>query len=84
MCFKKVFVNASGLCFKCKKDEGTFIHCFWYCDKILPYWKKIHSVMKDLIGLNFDMTPALYLLNLNVNNLHKRDAIVIYHPGIFS
>lgn len=79
MRIKKMFINATGICFKWKKIKDTFFHCFWYCDKILPYWKKIHSVMKDLLELNFDMTPALYLLNLNVNSL-----LFIYCPGIFS
>lgn len=35
MRIKRMFTNATGLCFKCNKDKGTFMHCFWYCDKIL-------------------------------------------------
>lgn len=34
--------------------------------------------MEDLLGLHFDMTPALYLLNLNVNSLFKKDAIQLF------
>jgi len=76
MRIKKMFTNATGLCFKCNKDKGTFMHCFWHCDIILSYWKKVHSVMEDLLGLHFDMTPALYLLNyllnLNVNTQYAK------------
>jgi len=85
MRIKKMFTNATGLCFKCNKDKGTFMHCFWHCDiilsywkKVLSYWKKVHSVMEDLLGLHFDMTPALYLLNLNVNILFKKDAVTLF------
>lgn len=75
---KKMFANATDLCFKCKKDKGTIIHSFWDCGKILPFWKKIHKVLENILKLNFDMTPALYLLNLNANNLFEKDAFQLF------
>ncbi len=50
----------------------------WYIHSLfLVLWQHFaileeNRVMKDLLELNFDMTPALYLLNLNVNSLFKK------------
>ncbi len=57
-----------------KKIKAHSFIVFGTVTKLCRFGRK-YSVIKDLLELNFDMTPALYLLYLNVNRLFKTDAI---------
>lgn len=52
----------SNKCCLCQQEEETYIHLFWYCPKVVQFWKKI----KDWIKLNSDteinFSPAEILL----------------------
>ncbi len=66
---KKMYKNSSGLCFNCKKQKGTFLHCFWYCNKIIPFWTKIHKFIQELLKLQFCFSLELYLLSIEVETI---------------
>lgn len=61
--FQKMFPDTSNLCYKCNIHKGTFIHLFWSCDHIQTFWKGVPSVIQDVIGRQFSLTPSFYLLN---------------------
>lgn len=29
----KIYKNSSGKCWKCNKEAGTYLHCWWTCKK---------------------------------------------------
>lgn len=65
---KKIYKNSSDLCFNCKKCKGTFLHCFWYCDKIISFWKKVHHFLQRLFKLKLCFSLEFYLLYGGVEN----------------
>ena len=60
---QKMFPHSSDLCYKCRTHKGTFIHLFWACDRIQTFWKEVHSVVQEVIGKQFTLSPSFYLLN---------------------
>lgn len=66
---KKIYRNSTGLCFNCKKHKGTFLHCFWYCSRIIPFWNKIHNFLQELFGLQFCFSLELYMLSVGVETV---------------
>lgn len=51
-------------CSFCNTDaSGTFLHMFWDCPMIQPFWKYVIVMLHDLTGLYLDLDPCLLLLN---------------------
>lgn len=70
---QKMFPETSNLCYKCNTHRGTFIHLFWSCDHIQTFWKGVHSVIQEVIGKQFSLTPSFYLLNHSSANFLDTD-----------
>uniref|UniRef100_A0A8C9XF99 Reverse transcriptase zinc-binding domain-containing protein n=1 Tax=Sander lucioperca TaxID=283035 RepID=A0A8C9XF99_SANLU len=34
-------------CWKCKGENGTFLHAFWECPVVLPFWKEVLRKLGD-------------------------------------
>uniref|UniRef100_A0A3P8PLM6 Reverse transcriptase zinc-binding domain-containing protein n=1 Tax=Astatotilapia calliptera TaxID=8154 RepID=A0A3P8PLM6_ASTCA len=68
---------ADYLCWKCKIEAGTFLHCFWECSLIAPFWKKVVTLLKGWSGLEVPLTPELCLLG-------DRSHIPRIHNNIFT
>lgn len=43
----------SNLCWKCKRDIGTFLHCIWECPVIQPFWRTILEYLSNWLEKNF-------------------------------
>uniref|UniRef100_A0AAR2LEN7 Uncharacterized protein n=1 Tax=Pygocentrus nattereri TaxID=42514 RepID=A0AAR2LEN7_PYGNA len=69
VCLHKISSDYSNLCFKCKQERGTYMHCFWSCDKIQFYWKGIHHELEKILKIRMVFSPAMFLLNLVLANL---------------
>ena len=59
----KISIDNSPNCPRCKTNKGTFLHMFWYCEKLKGYWNSIHSFTKSVLVAQFDLSPCAYLLN---------------------
>lgn len=53
---------ADDLCWKCKKETGTFLHCMWDCVFIRPFWTRILKIFSDWLGSEISLNPKLCLL----------------------
>lgn len=38
-----IYQNNSGKCWKCNKEDGTYLHCWWTCKMIKSYWIMVHK-----------------------------------------
>lgn len=64
----------SNLCYKCSLHKGTVIHLFWSCDCIQTFWKGVHSVIQEVTGKQFLLTPSFSLLNHAPDNFSDTDS----------
>lgn len=53
---------SDDLCWKCRIEKGTFIHCIWGCTLVRPLWEQIVSILGGWLGLEMPCCPELCLL----------------------
>lgn len=61
MRLQRIFSNSPTLCYKCKTHKGASL--FWSCDCIQTFWKGVHSVIQEITGKQFALSPSFCLLN---------------------
>ena len=63
----------NDLCWKCKKERGTFVHSTWECAFLRPLWEGILNMLEKWIGKIIPVCPQLCLLGNRetVTNLTK-------------
>ena len=49
-------------CWKCKGEDGTFLHAFWDCPVVLPFWREVLGKLGDWVGVSLPESPGLCLL----------------------
>uniref|UniRef100_A0AAR2LKZ4 Uncharacterized protein n=1 Tax=Pygocentrus nattereri TaxID=42514 RepID=A0AAR2LKZ4_PYGNA len=64
----RISSDCSNLCFKCKQERGTYMHCFWSCDKIQFYRKGIHCELEKILRIRLVFSPAMFLSNLDMES----------------
>ncbi len=64
---------------KCKKEEGTYLHMIWECSLVQPFWRKILRIFEEWLGFNLPVKPQLCLLGDKsvVPNIAKNDFTLI-------
>lgn len=65
-----MFSDTSNLCYKCKSHKRPFFNLFWSCDHIQTFWNGVHSVIQEVTGKQFVLTPSFYLLS------HTQDTFI--------
>lgn len=61
----KLYLQASNICWQCKKEPGTLFHIFWACPLIISFWKEVGNWIKQLTSVDLGSDPLGYLLHLN-------------------
>ena len=54
-------------CWKCKGEDGTFLHAFWECPVVVPFWKEVLGKLGEWVGLPLPECPRLCLLGDDTN-----------------
>lgn len=49
-------------CWKCGTDTGTYLHCFWECPLVFPFWTEVVQNLDKRTGLSSPTVPQLCLL----------------------
>ncbi len=72
-------IAGNSLCWKCKKEEGTYLHMIWECSLVQPFWRKILRIFEEWLGFNLPVKPQLCLLGDKsvVPNIAKNDFTLI-------
>lgn len=58
----KMGLTQNKKCWKCNKEEGTFLHAIWDCPRVLPFWKMILKKFEEWLKLPLLESPQLCLL----------------------
>ncbi len=72
-------IAGNSLCWKCKKEEGTYLHMIWECSLVQPFWRKILRIFEEWLGFNLPVKPQLCLLGDKsvVPNIAKNEFTLI-------
>ncbi|CAH2295533.1 Hypothetical predicted protein [Pelobates cultripes] len=52
----------SSTCWHCKQEAGTFLHIWWKCIKLQPYWKEVISLIHQHTSITIPNSPKALLL----------------------
>ena len=51
----------SFLCWRCKKQRGTFFHMFWTCSAVSSFWHSVVNRISSCLGISVPYSPRLCL-----------------------
>uniref|UniRef100_A0A8C5Q9V7 Reverse transcriptase zinc-binding domain-containing protein n=1 Tax=Leptobrachium leishanense TaxID=445787 RepID=A0A8C5Q9V7_9ANUR len=55
-------LSCDSICWRCGTQTGTYLHIWWTCEKITPFWRLVAEVVMEVTGLDLPFAPAVYLL----------------------
>uniref|UniRef100_A0A8C5QKB6 Reverse transcriptase domain-containing protein n=1 Tax=Leptobrachium leishanense TaxID=445787 RepID=A0A8C5QKB6_9ANUR len=55
-------LSCDSICWRCGLQTGTYLHIWWSCTKITPYWRMIGELVTEITDLILPFTPEVYLL----------------------
>ncbi len=73
----KMKVRSDPYCHLCNKSTiGSYLHMFWECPVVVPFWESVCSILSDYMQLDIPRDPLLLLLlddsSLQLNVHQKR------------
>lgn len=57
-----IYPSVSPLCIKCKSNEGTLAHLFWFCPKICKFWSEVFCFYSKVLKTDFPQDPKVAIL----------------------
>lgn len=76
-----IYPEASSLCFRGCKLEGTIFHIWWTCPRISSYWDKVFFTLRKLTDITISQDSHHSPLKLqNPDGLQTHASSVFFHP----
>lgn len=60
----KIFLSTPASCWRCGTSSGTYIHVWWECDRIQPFWSRVFKVYNVIYEESLQLTPEIALLSM--------------------
>uniref|UniRef100_A0A8C5Q087 Reverse transcriptase domain-containing protein n=1 Tax=Leptobrachium leishanense TaxID=445787 RepID=A0A8C5Q087_9ANUR len=51
-------------CWRCGKALGSYLHIWWYCSLLQPYWSWVGEVITEVTDISLEHAPQTFLLLL--------------------
>lgn len=67
------YSHTTDLCWRECGTVGDTTHIFWDCPKIQDFWKNIQKEIKLILGIEFPLEPALYILGIIPDNMTDKN-----------
>lgn len=61
---KVMYPLASDICWRCNSAKGTYIHIWWECDVLFPFWTHIFQIYTEIYDKPLTPSPAIALLSI--------------------
>uniref|UniRef100_A0A8C5M4L4 Reverse transcriptase domain-containing protein n=1 Tax=Leptobrachium leishanense TaxID=445787 RepID=A0A8C5M4L4_9ANUR len=55
-------ITVSPNCWRCNTEIGTYIHIWWECALLRPFWKTVQNLVRVTTDTTLDFTPHTFLL----------------------
>uniref|UniRef100_A0A8C5PTB1 Reverse transcriptase domain-containing protein n=1 Tax=Leptobrachium leishanense TaxID=445787 RepID=A0A8C5PTB1_9ANUR len=59
----KFLPSVSPLCWRCALETGSYLHIWWQCSRIAPFWRAVRDLIRHITDLNLDLLPEIFLLS---------------------
>ncbi|CAH2306291.1 Hypothetical predicted protein [Pelobates cultripes] len=69
----------SSTCWRCKQETGTFLHTWWNCTKLQPYWKEVILLIHQHTSIMIPNSPTSLLLFMLGTDYPKQIKYLILH-----
>uniref|UniRef100_A0A803TZ67 Reverse transcriptase domain-containing protein n=1 Tax=Anolis carolinensis TaxID=28377 RepID=A0A803TZ67_ANOCA len=66
-------------CWKCGRGEGSYLHMWWSCEKVKPYWREIHDKCQKILKIKIPLLPEFFLLGMTNNQWGKNEDKIFTH-----
>ncbi len=70
---KKMNSNVSNMCWHGCGATGALIHLLWHCPEVQTFWFKVRDYLCTLFETNFQLCPAVCLLENKIEEATSRD-----------
>uniref|UniRef100_A0A8C5WLI0 Reverse transcriptase domain-containing protein n=1 Tax=Leptobrachium leishanense TaxID=445787 RepID=A0A8C5WLI0_9ANUR len=74
----RIGLRTTQECWRCGDAVGTYLHIWWDCQMLTPYWKRIRDTVAEVTDLDLPLTPGTFLLThtpCSVQSLRKSVAL---------
>lgn len=75
----KIFPEVPKCCWRCGGSQGTFVHVFWDCPVLRPFWNKVVSIAERVTGVRPLNSPAACLLHLAPMSIKSYKGSLLAH-----
>lgn len=74
-----MYKNVNPICWKCRKETGSYFHMWWTCKLARQYWIGIYKCLRIDLKLEIPFTPEVFLLGMVDNELMKLNGRFIFY-----
>lgn len=60
----KIFPSVPATCWRCGSAEGNYLHIWWECSRIKPFWTQGFKVFNTIYNHSLRPTPVIALLSM--------------------
>lgn len=61
---RMMFPANSDTCWRCNSKKGTYLHIWWECDRLLPFWTQIFHIYSEIYDKPLMPSPTIALLSI--------------------
>uniref|UniRef100_A0A670IIA8 Reverse transcriptase domain-containing protein n=1 Tax=Podarcis muralis TaxID=64176 RepID=A0A670IIA8_PODMU len=69
----RMYKTGNKACWRCKTNEGNFIHMWWLCEGIKRFWNQIYDELKKIFSYTFPKKPEAFLLGMVGKEIPEKD-----------
>uniref|UniRef100_A0A8C5Q7A1 Reverse transcriptase domain-containing protein n=3 Tax=Leptobrachium leishanense TaxID=445787 RepID=A0A8C5Q7A1_9ANUR len=58
----RIHPSSDPSCWRCGASVGTFLHMWWECSRLVPFWEMVHDGVITITALELEFSAKTYLL----------------------
>lgn len=75
----KIYPSTSDTCWRGCGLRGTFLHIWWECPRLRPFWLDVHAQIKSILDVELPDSPLESLLHVPATPLSQYRKSVLPH-----
>ena len=77
--------STNNKCWRCCREKGTFLHCWWECKVVQPLWRTAWRFLKKLeIELPYDSAISLLGIYTEETRIERDTCTPIFTAALFT